>query len=44
MPKNLDKTVKYFANAVKNGTVTEEALNNAVLEILKVKIFQGIIK
>ena len=44
MPKNLDKTVKYFTNAVKNGTVTEESLNNAVLEILKVKIFQGIIK
>ena len=27
-----------------NGTVTEESLNNAVLEILKVNIFQGIIK
>ena len=44
MPKNLDKTVKYFTSAVNNGTVTEEALDNAVLEILKVKIFQGIIK
>ncbi|MGN0459908.1 MAG: hypothetical protein ACI4HL_03235 [Ruminococcus sp.] len=44
MPKNLEKTVKYFTSAVNNGTVTEEALDNAVLEILKVKIFQGIIK
>ena len=44
MPKNLEKTVRYFTNAVNNGTVTEENLDNAVLEILKVKIFQGIIK
>ena len=44
MPKNLEKTVKYFTSAVNNGTVTREALDNAVLEILKVKVFQGIIQ
>ncbi len=44
MPKNLSKSVISFNNAIKNGSITAEALDSAVTEIIKVKLDNGIIK
>lgn len=43
LPKNLTKSVKYFANAVKNGDVSQSDVDEAVTEIIKLKIEKGII-
>lgn len=44
MPKNLKKAITAMNNAVTDGTVSDEALNDAVTQILKVKIDNKIIK
>lgn len=44
MPKNLKKAVEAVADAVTDGTISDEALNDAVTQILKVKIDNKIIK
>ena len=44
MPKNLEKTVKAFSAAVESGELDSVAVNNAVTQIIKLKISNGIIK
>lgn len=44
MPKNLEKAVKKFADAVKDGTIDSSAVDEAVAKVLQVKIKAGLIK
>ncbi len=44
MPKNLEKTVKRFADAVESGELDSLAVNSAVTDIIKLKISNGIIE
>jgi beta-N-acetylhexosaminidase len=44
MPQNLSKSVAYFAQAVKDGKIQQSAIDEAVTQILKVKIEKGIIE
>lgn len=44
MPKNLSKAVTAMENAVNDGTIPQDVLNQAVTNVLKVKLDKGIIK
>jgi len=43
MPDDLEKAANGISEAVKNGRLTEDRLNDSVMRILKTKIEYGII-
>lgn len=44
MPENLDEAYNAVLEAVKNGKISQERLDDAVSRIIKAKIQRGIIK